>query len=130
MASRSGFSVIGLTQAQAAVMRAIEAVAPKGALGSAVREVTLGALREAVVRTHVDTGALRGAQRAEFDGVRGVISTDPSALNPRSRRRVIEYAGIEHSRGYPHDYYAQVIAERATQLTDRAVRGFVEALDG
>lgn len=122
------FSIQGLQQAQAANLRAMAAVSPNGGLGRAVQYALVSAQRYETSIVHVDTGALRASQRIEYSGTRGTIYTDPSAINPRSRRRVIDYAAVEHNRGYPHNYAQRTVDERGDQIAQSAAQGILDEI--
>lgn len=122
------FSIEGAQAAQQANQRAIAAVSPRGGLGRAVKYVLTAAHRYETSIIHVDTGGLRSNQRMDLQGARGVIYTDPTGLNPRTHRRVVEYAAVEHNRGYPHNYAQRTVQERGQQLGNEALQGMIEEM--
>lgn len=122
------FDIQGLQEALEGNLRALAAVSPRGGLGRAVKYVVIGAHRYEVAVAHADTGAMRGAFRMQADDARGSIYTDPSAVNPRSRRKVLEYAAIEHKRGYPHNYAQRTVVERGGQLAREAAQGVIREI--
>jgi hypothetical protein len=101
----------GLQEARSAVLRAIAALEPAGALGTAVRDATAATDRYAASITRVDTGAWRASHRPEVDGLSGRISLDPSATNPRSGTRPAVYGAIWEDRGGDHAVYARTVTE-------------------
>ena len=115
-------TIVGLQEAQDANLRAIAALRPGGAIDEAIREVTLRAHRHLVAVTHVDTGAYRAAHRIKMTKDRGVIFVDTGARNPRSGRRVVEYAPIEEARGSSHAAYARTEAEMGAAALDAGIR--------
>lgn len=122
-------TIAGLQAAQDAMLRAVAAVRPRGGLGRAVQYVLIAAHRYETAITHVDTGALRAAHSINYSGgARGTIETDLNAVNPRSGRRVIEYAGAEHRRGYPHSYAERTVEERGEQLAREAAQGIIDSM--
>lgn len=122
------FDIQGLQDAQAANLRALAAVQPHGALGRAVQYVMVEGLRYEASIIHVDTGSLRAAQHVQMAGARGMIYTDASAVNPRSGKRVLDYAAAEHNRGYPHNYAQRMVAERGQRLAQEAAQGILDAI--
>jgi hypothetical protein len=66
-------SITGVQSAQDINARLIAALAPSGAAGELTRYITAGLHRWAVIYTHVDTGALRGAHLQEVSGLRGRV---------------------------------------------------------
>lgn len=84
--------------------------------------MTLTAHRHLVAVTHVDTGAYRAAHRIQMSPGRGVIFVDPGARNPRSGRRVIDYAPVEEARGSSHAAYARTEAEMGAAALDAGIR--------
>lgn len=120
MTFRVSATITGIQEAQAQNLRRIAALQPSGAFGKAIRDATAEAHRYAVALTHVDTGALRASHRVEVTGVRGRVSIDQGASNPRSGRRTAEYGGYEHARGGSHAFYERVVSEHGTEILQRA----------
>ncbi len=116
------WTIEGIQEAQAANLRALAVVKPSGAFGRAIHHATAAAHRFAVIFTHVDTGALRAAQRATYTDwdLRGQIFIDPSARNPVSGERPAEYGIYEHARGGEHAFYQRVIDERGNEIVQEA----------
>lgn len=115
-------TITGLQQAQAANIKLIGELKPSGAFGRAIQYATVQAHRGAVTRTHVDTGATRGAHRMTVDGLHGEIYLDPSARNPRSKEQVGMYGFYEHERGGAHAFYERTVAEQGATIGRAAVR--------
>ena len=113
-------SIEGIQEAQDANLRDIAAMGPSGALGEAVRFVTVGLHRHALIVTHVDTGALRGSHRMLIDGGRAEIYIDPGSVNPKGGRPAV-YGPIEHERGGEHAFYDRAMYEAGPGLISRAV---------
>jgi hypothetical protein len=113
----SDFSIQGLQEAQRANARHIAAMKPSGAFGRVVQYATVSAHRYAVSITHVwryKGGGLRASHRMRVYGLRGEISIDPSAVNPRGQRPSI-YGPAEHARGGTHAFYARTEREYGQQ---------------
>lgn len=108
----------GLHEAQQAMMKTLAAVKPSGLLGRVVHTGLTMALHRSIARTHVETGALRLAQRGRMEtDARGRVYIDPSALGVRriggklrvtTTKRPAVYGAVEHSRGGSHAFYEQV----------------------
>jgi len=41
---------------------------------------------------------------------------------------VIDYAAVEHNRGYPHNYAQRTVVERGPQLAQAALQGIIDEL--
>jgi hypothetical protein len=114
--------IIGIQEAQAAMLRGVAALKPGGAFGNMIREVTTRAHRYAASITHVDTGALRASHTAEVSGLHGVIYIAPGATRSDGGRPA-EYGLIEHARGGAHAFY-----ERTAAVGQRIVQESQSAL--
>lgn len=121
-------SITGLQEAQKANAQAIRAVKPNGALGEAIRAGTMLAQRYAIYLTHVDTGSWKASHRMDFrqtrQSVRGEVYVDPSASNPRSATKPVEYATIWEKRGGEMAVYNRTVDERGRQIT-KVMEGIV-----
>lgn len=122
---RVDLSIRGLQEAQARNLARIAALKPNGALGRLVRDLTVRAHRYAVAATHVDTGALRASHRLDVQPLRGRIYVDPSAVNPRSKRRPAEYGVYEHHRGGSHAFYTVAREELTRELNGSLLHGLM-----
>ena len=109
-------TIEGLQEAQDANLMVIAAMEPGGALEQATRWVLVGAHRYLVAITHVDTGAYRAGHRMELKGARGEIFVDPSAINPKTGRKVTSYARHEEARGGSHAAYGRTFDEVGARL--------------
>lgn len=105
-----GVQIYGIQRAQAAMLRAVEAVRPSGGLGRAVQAGTMEAHRRAAAKTHVDTGALKGSHTMRVDGARGEVYINPGAVRSDGARPA-EYGPVEHARGGDHAFYERVVNE-------------------
>ena len=114
-------TIEGIQEAQQANLREIAALRPSGVLGEAIRRATLAAHDYAVKITHVDTGTLKASHRVHLRGLEGVISIDPAAVNPRSRKRPAEYGVYEHARGGSHAFYARTVVEAGPRIASQAL---------
>ena len=113
-----GLSITGLQEAQADNQRHIAMMKPTGELGSAIREITVGAQRYAITITHVITGSLRASHRMEVKGLRGKIYIDPNAVNPRTEQRPVVYGFYENKRGGEHAFYDRTVDEYGRESGD------------
>ncbi len=113
-------TIKGLQQAQKAMLKVLTAVKPEGGLGRAVLYLATEAHRVLVSNTHVDTGAYRASQfiRREAQG-RYRIYIDPSATNPRTSAKPVDYGPVEEARGGSHAAYQRTY-EQAPALAGRA----------
>jgi hypothetical protein len=95
-----------------------------------VKDVAIDLHRYKVGIQHVDTGALRAAQqiRMERGGLRAILFTSESAINPRSRQRPAVYGYYEEMRGGAHASANRTINERAETAVSAAVSRFVGGL--
>lgn len=109
-------TITGLQQAQAANVRLIGELKPAGAFGRAIQYATAEAHREAVSRTHVDTGALRGSHRMQVSGLHGEIYLDPGARSPKTGELVEAYGATEHARGGAHAFYRRTVDEAGLRI--------------
>lgn len=116
-----GISIRDIQRAQAAMLKAANAVKPRNGLAAAVKAGTITAHRYVVYITHVDTGALRAAHKMTFRGASGEIAIDPSARRSDGRRPA-EYGPYEHRRGGSHAFYERTIAEYHRQIGEAARR--------
>jgi hypothetical protein len=136
-------TITGLQEAQAEALRIQAALEPDGAMGQAVKYVTLGLHRYAVAYTHIGQyiqsatgswyyhipgrggGSLRAAHRPEVNGLRGEVFIDPSVRNPLTGRAPAEYGVYEFARGGEHDAYGRAVEENADALVDTAIGRFL-----
>lgn len=110
------FTIEGIQAAQDEILRAQQAISPRGAFGEAIKAVVIAAHREEEVRIHVDTGALRASRVYRIRELRGEVYSLPGAVNPISGERVVDYAPIEFGRGGEHDAPGRVIREAGPGL--------------
>jgi hypothetical protein len=120
-------TIYGIQAAQAAMLRAVNAGKPGGALEAALQDAGATALRYAVAITHVDTGALKGAHRLRVARTRAEIYIDPAARRSDGGRPA-QYGPIEHARGGSHAFYRRVVDERANEIGEAAARGLARYL--
>ncbi len=123
-------TIKGIQEAQDDNLRRIAAFEPSGAAGRAIKEVAIDLHRYKVGIQHVDTGALRAGQqiRIERGGLRAVLFTSESAVNPRSRQRPAVYGYYEEMRGGMHAAADRTVNERAEFAVSAAVSRFVGGL--
>lgn len=115
-------SIKGIQKVQAANVKAIAALKPKGALGRAIQWATAEAHRYAVYITHVDTGSLKASHRMTVKSSRGRVYIDRTATNPRSKQKPAIYGQYEEERGGAHAFYTRTINERGDYITSRAIK--------
>ena len=99
----------GLQQAQAATLKVIAALNPKGAVGIATQEMTIRAFRWVVTQTHVETGTLKASRRMEVQELKGIIFT-VAGRNPRTGKSARAYDVPEQARGGTHATYVNFMA--------------------
>lgn len=122
-------NIKGLQETQAAVLQAAAAVRPTGALGQAVKHVTLGAHRYAVAHTVVDTGSWRAAHLPEIHGATGRIFVDPAAVNPKSDSKPSIYGPeLELTRGDRYAVYRTTAEEAGPGLLQEGGQILIQAL--
>ena len=115
-------TIRGLQEAMDANAKAVAALQPKSAFGRGIKEATIIAHRGVVRRAHVDTGAMKAAQRMKVQERRGRVYTDPGACNPRGKTRPAEYAVYEEGRGGSHAFYKRTVKEDGQKIANRAMR--------
>ncbi len=120
-------TIYGIQAAQAALNRVSAVAKPGGPLAQAVQEATVQAQRYAIVITHVDTGALKGAHVTSVRGHHGEVYINPAAARSDGRRPA-QYGPYEHERGGSHAFYERVIDERGAQIAREAGRVLMRAL--
>jgi len=125
--STYGIRIDGMRETQQAILRSTLAAKPTGGLGAAVKSATLTAHRIAVIKTHVDTGALRASHLPRVHKQYGEVFINPSARR-RDGERPAEYGRIEHARGGPHAFYGRVMTEGIGQLKNAAASALRRAL--
>lgn len=118
----------GFDKAQAAMLRAIAAVQPTGALGKAVKEALLMAQAYAAEITHEDTGTLARSHLIQYAGAAsGFVYPSPYNINPKSHKPPSYYAIYEESRGGGHAFYARTVDERGQEILNKAGMRIIEA---
>lgn len=126
----------GLEELQAANIKLLEAINPKGGLAIGVKVATQDLHKYAIGITHVHTGALRASHIADFasggvqtyrygipivDRAAGRIYIDPAARNPVTGEAPAEYGPVEHARGGSHAFYQRTVSERGSAAAYLAV---------
>jgi hypothetical protein len=102
-------TIVGLQEAQQAMLKAIMAVRPDGGLGRAVYYLAyIEAHRFLVSITHVDTGSYRASQYITQEGdARYRLHIAQDTVNPRTGERPAVYGLFEEARGGEHAAYAR-----------------------
>lgn len=109
----------GFDEAQKLMLRAVRATEPKGALGQAVKEVSLLAQAYSAEESHVWTGTLKRSHVIEWDGGnRATVSPSAYNVNPRSKSTPSYYGPYEAARGGEHDFYGLAVARLRPQVGD------------
>ena len=119
MADDYSVQLQGFEQAQAAMLRAIEAVKPTGALGAAIKEALLMAQAYAAQVTDEDTGTLARSHLIQYDGGSGFIYPSPYNINPKSHKPPSYYGIYEERRGGAHAFYARTVAEDGQAILEQ-----------
>lgn len=126
--------VRGIERAQAAMIKAINAVKTSGGLGRAFQFAVLAGIQWARRFTHRITGSLSASHVPEFSeqprGLLGRIYIDPGVVNPLTGQRPAEYGPYEHFRGAEHAFYKRVIDEKGVYIASRAVQMIVSQMPG
>lgn len=131
-------SIEGIQEVQARNLKRIAAMQPSGAAGEAVRDAIVALHRYAVAITHVGKyqrngttvggGSLRAAHRMELEGLSGMVYIDPSAKNPRSKTKPVEYGVYENERGGEHAFYDRTINEEGPKVSGMVTARIKDAL--
>ena len=130
------FRLRGLERLQAANLRLMRAINPRGGLGKGVKVATLHLHKYAVAITHVQTGTLKRSHIMDFGsgGVQtyrfgipivgkavGRIYINPSARNPVTGQRPYKYGTVEHAKRGSHAFYKRTVDERGKAAGARAL---------
>ena len=118
----TGATIRGIQELQDANIKAIALFEPGDQLQAGIKDALIGLHRYLVAITHVDTGAYRASHRIELEFASGRIFVDPSAVNPRSRQLVIDYASEEEARGGSHAAYQRTVSERGNEALQGLTR--------
>lgn len=106
---KAKITIEGLQKAQAANLKIIAALSPKGAAGKATQEMGIRAFRWVVTQTHIKTGTLRASRRLDAQPLKAIIYT-VSGINPKSGKSARAYDVPEQGRGGTHQTYVNFIA--------------------
>jgi hypothetical protein len=125
MSEQKGLGIEGLQEAMKKNQQDIAALKPRPGFAEATRQAMIQLHRHAVAITHVwveKGGGLRASHRMELvdGGLTGIISIDPSAVNPRGQRPSV-YGVYEHARGGAHAFYDRAIEEAGDSVANRAI---------
>lgn len=113
--ARPKITIEGLQQAQAANLKIIAALQPKGAVAEATQEMGIRAFRWVVTQTHVETGTLRASRRLDIQPLEAIIYT-VAGKNPISGKSARAYDVPEQARGGTHQTYVNFIATQALAI--------------
>lgn len=122
-------SIAGIQEAQDLNLRIIAAFKPKGEASKVVKSMTIEAHRYLVAQTHVDTGAYRASHRIKLTDVRGEITPDAGAINPKSGKLVTAYAEVEEARGGEHAAYQRTIDEVGGRIAEGGVWALLRIIE-
>lgn len=125
----TSLTIEGLQEAQDLNLRVIQAFEPGGIIGEAVKSMTIDAHRYLVSITHADTGAYRASHRVKLTEIRGEISIDPSAQNPKTGRLVSSYGFIEEARGGGHAAYGRTEREVGDRILESGIVIILRSLE-
>jgi len=109
--SKPRIKIDGLQKAQAANLKMIAALSPKG-VEKGTQAMTIRAFRWVVTMTHVKTGTLKASRRMEVQPLKGTIFT-VGGINPKSGKSAKAYDVPEQARGGTHQTYVNFIATQA-----------------
>lgn len=131
MTFKAELSIEGIQEAQADNLKHVAALKPRGALGEALKAVTIAAHRAEATRIHVDTGSAKASRivKLYLDELRGEVTSNPNAVNPRSGNRPINYLVYEFARGGSHDAPGRTVREAGAQLVKLAEKIILRGLD-
>ena len=131
-------SIEGIQEVQQRNLKRIAAMQPSGEVGAAVRDAIVALHRYAVAITHVGMyqrngttvggGSLRGSHRMEVDGLSGMVYIDPSAKNPRSKTKPVEYGVYENARGGEHAFYDRTVNEEGPKVSNMVAGRIKDAM--
>lgn len=110
-------TIQGLQKAQRRIAKVMRDMQPASAPQAATIAMTKMAYQEVLTWIHVDTGALKAAQRMRFDHeLMGSIITSNVVMNPKTLELPANYVGVEFARGGSHDTYAMVVTYRGDNI--------------
>ena len=131
-------SIEGIQEVQQRNLKRIAAMQPSGEVGAAVRDAIVALHRYAVAITHVGKyqrigttvggGSLRASHRMEVDGLSGMVYIDPSAKNPRSKTKPVEYGVYENARGGEHAFYDRTVNEEGPKVSNMVAGRIKDAM--
>lgn len=118
----------GFDKAQAAMLKAVEAVKPNGVLGEAVKEALFMVQAYAAQITDQDTGTLARSHLIQYDGGNsGFVYPSPYNINPKSHKPASYYAIYEENRGGGHAFYQRTVDERGQAILTKAGQRIIQA---
>lgn len=105
----------------------------RGLLRDSLTSMLRGLRDYAKMITHVQTGALAGAHRYEYDShsMRGWLYIDPRVVYAQGStlRWPREYGVYEHARGGSHAFYQRTMNEEGYNVATRGMKLMVRVLD-
>jgi hypothetical protein len=120
-------TIKGLQEAQEWNLRSIRNMKSSGTFGDMLREIMTQLHRYQVSITHVDSGALRAAERIEINGMTGRLFVDESASSPKGGKPSV-YGQIEDARGGDHAFGRNTAEQGAPSIIMIALSRFGRSL--
>ncbi len=113
----------GLVKVQRRMEKIMKKMEPNSAPAAATKAMVQEAYKAVLTWIHVDTGAMKSAQRMRFDSdLMASVITSGAVTNPESGIRPIAYIGTEFARGGTHDTYAMVTTYAVSQVVTAGFR--------
>lgn len=121
-------TITGIQEAQRALLAAAANVRGPG-LDRAVFDMAAATHRYMVSITHVDTGALRGAEYVrKVSQAHYEVAILSGAKNPVSGVPVVDYAGLEEGRGGDHAFASRTIKEGGDRIQEIGAKSLARSL--
>lgn len=108
---------------------AVETAQGGGAARATEAEMAAEARGYANLITHRLTGSLAASHVVFAQPDSHIVTPNPNAFNPLSRRKVTDYAIHEHNRGGSHAFYERTIREAGARILANAAKGYVARLE-
>ena len=126
------FRMKGLAATTRRLDRTREMLKARGVLGQQIRQVARTIFDYMRAITHVESGALRAAERFTFDpeDVSAVVDIDPHAPPRKGKTLPVEYGIYEHARGGTHAFMQRAMSERGPAALARAEQMLERSLGG
>lgn len=125
--AKAKITIEGLQKAQAANLKMIAALSPKGGVGQATKEMGIRAFRWVVTQTHIKTGTLKASRRLDIQPLSAIIYTT-SGINPKTGKNARGYDVPEQARGGTHQTYVNFIATQGFAIGRMGIITMLRAL--